>query len=218
MNPPGRRLGWPVLVGLGLAAASLLLAFLLAQLKLRANQGQPMPVLGQVADFALTNQLGQEVTLATLRGHPWVADVIFTRCAGPCLKMSRQMMELQQALPASSQARLVTLTTDPEYDTPQILKIYSQRFQADTNRWMFLTGPKPAVQAVIRDSLKLTAVEKGPQDRDTPVDLFIHSTIFVLVDKKGQVRGIYETTGEGVDQSQVQPQLLAGLRRLERER
>jgi cytochrome oxidase Cu insertion factor (SCO1/SenC/PrrC family) len=50
------------------------------------------------------------------------------------------------------------------------------------------------------------------------VDLFIHSTIFVLVDKKGQLRGIYETTGEGVEPSQVQQQLLAGLRRLERER
>jgi cytochrome oxidase Cu insertion factor (SCO1/SenC/PrrC family) len=206
-----------VFVGFGLAAAALLLAFLLAQLKLRATQ-QSMPVLGQIADFTLTNQLGQEVTLGSLRGHPWVADVIFTRCAGPCLKMSKQMMELQRALPANSQARLVTLTTDPEYDTPQILKIYSERFQADTNRWMFLTGPKPAVQSVIRDSLKLTAVEKGPTERDTPVDLFIHSTIFVLVDKKGQLRGIYETTGEGVDPSQVQQQLLAGLRRLERER
>jgi protein SCO1/2 len=207
-----------VFVGLGLACAALLLAFLLAQLKLRANQGQPMPVIGQVGDFTLTNQLGQEVTLGSLRGHPWVADVIFTRCAGPCLKMSKQMMELQRALPANSQARLVTLTTDPEYDTPQILKIYSERFQADTNRWMFLTGPKPVVQAVIRDSLKLTAVEKAPKERDTPVDLFIHSTIFVLADKKGQLRGIYETTGEGVDASQVQQQLLAGLRRLERER
>src|SRR5262245_56362115 len=122
MNPPGRRLGWPVLVGLGLAATCLLLAFLLAQLKLRATQTQPMPVLGQIADFTLTNQLGQEVTLGSLRGHPWVADVIFTRCAGPCLKMSKQMMELQRALPANSQARLVTITTDPEYDTPQILK------------------------------------------------------------------------------------------------
>ena len=207
-----------MLVGLGLAAAALLLAFLLAQLKLRATQMQPMPVLGQIADFTLTNQLGHPVTLGSLRGHPWVVDVIFTRCAGPCLKMSKQMMELQRALPPNSQARLVTLTTDPEYDTPSILKIYSKRFQADTNRWMFLTGPKPAIQAVIRDSLKLTAVEKGPKERDTPVDLFIHSTIFVLADKKGQLRGIYETTGEGVDPSQVQQQLLAGLRRLERER
>jgi protein SCO1/2 len=207
-----------VFVGLGLAAAALLLAFLLAQLRLRANQAQPMPVLGQVEDFTLTNELGQEVTLGSLRGHPWVADVIFTRCAGPCLKMSRQMMELQGALPANSPARLVTLTTDPDYDTPPILKIYSERFQADTNRWIFLTGPKSAVQAVIRDSLKLAAVEKEPKDRDTPQDLFIHSTIFVLIDKKGQLRGIYETTGEGVDPAQVQTQLLAGLKRLERER
>ena len=98
--------------------------------------------MAPIADFTLTNQNGSAVSLADLRGQVWVADIIFTRCPGPCLKMTRQMKELQEALPPASQAKLVTLTTDADFDTPPVLKAYAERFGADTNRWMFLTGPK----------------------------------------------------------------------------
>ena len=91
MNPRFRRIQWSLWAGLTLVAAILFLAFLLAQLRLRAFLGKPLPFYGSVADFTLTNQLGQAVTLADLRGQVWVTDIIFTRCAGPCLKMSRQM-------------------------------------------------------------------------------------------------------------------------------
>jgi protein SCO1/2 len=197
--------------------AVILLAVLLAELKLSMASGKPLPVLGTVADFTLTNQNGQAVSLATLRGRVWVADVIFTRCPGPCLKMSRQMKELQQALPANSQARLVTLTTDPAFDTPNVLKAYANRFDADTGRWMFLTGPKSELANVTGASLKLTALEKPSADRESPQDLFIHSTIFVIVDKRAQLRGVFETTGEGIDPAQVKEQIVAAVRRLERE-
>src|SRR5208283_2534015 len=100
------------------------------------------------------------VTLATLRGHVWVADIIFTRCGGPCPRMTRQMKDLQEALPANSQARLVTLTTDADFDTPAVLKAYGERFGADFNRWLFLTGTKPGIANLAIDSLKLTAIEK----------------------------------------------------------
>src|SRR2546421_6458378 len=142
MNPPARRFVGVLWIVWTLIFAAIFLAFLLANFKLRTFLGKPLPVLGQISDFTLTNQLGQAVTLADLRGHVWVADIIFTRCAGPCLKMSRQMKELEEALPAASQARLVTLTTDPDYDTPAILRTYAARFTPDTNRWIFLTGTK----------------------------------------------------------------------------
>src|SRR5690242_18320231 len=135
--PRTERLVW---IGLALTIALLLLASLLAMLKLRAGFGKPLPVYAQIADFALTNQNGRTVSLADLRGHIWVADIIFTRCAGPCLKMSRQMKDLQEALPATSQVRLVSLTTDPTYDSPKVLKTYAGRFGADPSRWMLLTG------------------------------------------------------------------------------
>ena len=60
-------------------------------------------------------------------------------------------------------------------------------------------------------------LEKRPEERTSPEDLFIHSTIFVLVDKRAQLRGVYETDGEGVDWSKVKPELLAAIEQLERE-
>ncbi len=212
--PRSERFVW---VGLGLTTALLLLGCWLGLLKLQARVGRPLPVYGRVADFALTNQNNQPVSLANLQGHVWVGDIIFTRCPGPCLKMTRQMKDLQQLLPQNSQTKLVTLTTDPGFDTPAVLKTYAERFGADLHRWTFLTGAKKEIAALAVDSLKLTAIEKKPEDRQSPEDLFIHSTIFVLVDKRGQLRGVFDTTGEGIDPAQVRSQLLAGIRRLERE-
>src|SRR2546421_8587380 len=142
MNEPGRKIQWLAWGGLTLVIATILLAFLVAQLKTRPVGSQPLPVYGQVADFTLTNQNGRAISLADLRGHPWVADIIFTRCPAPCIKMTRQMKQLQDALPPGSQARLISLTTDPPYDTPPILKAFADRFGADPNRWLFLTGAK----------------------------------------------------------------------------
>jgi protein SCO1/2 len=203
--------------GLFVTLALILLAILLAELKLQVPTGKPLPILGPVADFTLTNQNGQPVSLNDLRGHVWVADVIFTRCPGPCLKMSREMKELQQAIPTGSQARFVTLTTDPEYDTPYILKTYAGRFDANTGHWIFLTGAKREIANLTGTSLKLTALEKPSGERESPQDLFIHSTIFVIVDKHAQLRGVFETMGEGIDPAQVKLEIAAAIRRLERE-
>jgi cytochrome oxidase Cu insertion factor (SCO1/SenC/PrrC family) len=214
MHPRTRRFGWLVWGGLVLLAATLVLAFLLAQLK---TLGRPLPVIGRVADFAVTNQLGRPVSLADLRGQVWVADIIFTRCSGPCVAMTRRMKDLQQALPPASKARLVTLTTDPDFDTPTILKTYSERFNADPNRWWFVTGTKAQIARLAIDSLKLTVIEKKAEERENPQDLFIHSTIFVVVDKHGQLRGVFESVGDGIDEQKVKTEVLAAVRRLERE-
>lgn len=217
MNPSTRRLDWLVWTGLVLVLGTILLVLLLGQLKARMLLGQPLPSYGHVAEFSLTNQLGQAVTPADLRGQVWVSDLIFTRCAGPCLKMSRQMKELQDALPSQSRARLISLTTDPAFDTPSVLKTYGQRFGADPQRWWFLTGSQNQLTNLAIGSLKLTALEKKPEERTTPVDLFIHSTIFVVVDKHAELRGIFETSGDSVDPKKTKDQVLAAVNRLERE-
>src|SRR4051812_4643173 len=180
--------------------------------------GKPLPVYGEIADFNLTNQLGEPISLSNLRGHVWVADIIFTRCPGPCRKMTRQMKELEKALPAGGNFRLVTLTTDPDYDTPPILKKYAEDYGADLNRWMFLTGTKAEIGKLAIDSLKLAALEKKPEERESANDLFIHATIFVLVDRKAQLRGVFETTGEGVDPQQMKARILESVSQLEREK
>ena len=135
---------------------------LVEHLQSQAARGRPLPVIGPIGDFTLTNQNGGAVSLADLRGKVWVADIIFTRCPGPCLRMTRQMKELQDALPPGSQTKLVTLTTDADFDTPPVLKLYAERFGADTNRWMFLTGAKQEIAKLAIDSLKLLAHPLAP--------------------------------------------------------
>jgi len=202
------------------AAAAMLVIAAGFWLTASRNPGPPapeLPIISGVAAFSLTNQDGAVVTLETLKGHVWLADVFFTRCAGPCPKLGRRMRDLQQSLPTDSGARLVSLTTDPAYDTPPVLKSYAAKFSADPGRWQFLTGPKAQVAALARESLKFTALEKAPAERDAPADLFIHSTIFALVDKEARLRAFYETEGDDIDPVRLRTRILADIHRLERE-
>ncbi|HEX7860482.1 MAG TPA: SCO family protein [Verrucomicrobiae bacterium] len=177
--------------------AIVLLAVVVVFLNASAKRSS-LPKYGEVKDFTLTNQLGQTVTLADLKGKVWVADVIFTSCAGPCPKMTDQMAQLQNAFPADAPLRFVSITTHPQNDTPSELKAYSEKFSADPSRWHFLTGTmRELLQNLAIGSLKLTAVEKEKELQQDPNDLFIHSTMFVLVDKRGQVRGFYESLEPG---------------------
>ena len=217
MNPAARRFPWTVGVGLLLLILALSLAFLLAKARSEAEQHQSLPVIAPIADFTLTNQNSTGVTLADLRGRVWIADIIFTRCPGPCLRMTRQMKELQDALAKDTQTKLVSLTTDADHDTPEILKTYAEHNGADSNRWMFLTGEKKQINNLAVDSLKLSAVEKKPEERTTPEDLWVHSTIFVIVDKHAQLRGVYQTGGEDVNWPAEKAKVLAAVKQLERE-
>jgi len=109
--------------------------------------------------------------------------------------MTRHFAELQAALPANEPVKLVSLTSDPEYDTPKVLKKYAERFGADSNRWWFLTGDKPQIHRLAVNDFKFVVVEKKPEERDIPDDLFLHSTWFVLVDRQGRVRGWTDSEG-----------------------
>ena len=161
------------------------------------DSSQPNPngrlPLFQVADFALTNQSGHPFGAADLRGHIWIAEIIFTRCGGPCPRMTQRMAELQAAIPAHQPVRFVTLTTDPEFDTPPVLERYARRYNADPARWHFLTGSKAQMADAIVRGLKLTAQGQEPAKMQTPNDLFIHSTLLLVVDKQGRARAVIET-------------------------
>ena len=188
---------------IGATIAAIAVAFIL----LRVRPGQPsdgvqgpgtIPTadllpLFPIADFTLTNQSGRPFGLADLRGHVWIAEVIFTRCGGPCPRMTQRMAELQAAIPADKPVRFVTLTTDPEFDTPTVLNSHSRRYKADPVRWQFLTGSKAQMAETIVRGLKLTAQGQEPAKMQNPIDLFIHSTILVIVDKQGRARAVVET-------------------------
>ncbi|MEI9962329.1 MAG: SCO family protein [Limisphaerales bacterium] len=193
------------------------LGYLIGFVEMERVPKNKFPIIGQIAAFTLTNQDGKITTLADLTNHVWVADIIFTRCAGPCPIMTGHMKSLQDALPHSSAAKLVTLTTDPDFDTPPVMNKYGQRFDADFNRWTFLTGTKKEIAALGSGSLKLSSVPVKLDEQKDPVDLFIHGTYFVVVDKRAQLRGVFETVGDGVEWTNVQTRIIETVHQLESE-
>ena len=219
MNESSQRPPRTIWVGFGFVSGLLGLALLISLLQInRSRHLLQLPVLGPVADITLTNQDGQLATLADFTNQVWVADIVFTRCAGPCPRMTGQMRSLQNLLPEESRAKLVTLTTDPEFDSPAVLKKYGERFGADSNRWTFLTGTKGELAALAAGSLKLGSMPVKAADRLNDVDLFIHTTMFVVVDKHARLRGDFETGGDGVDwTNSVEPRILKAIRQLENE-
>lgn len=193
------------------------LAILISALSAARTQKISLPVLNSVADFTLTNQDGKISTLADFTNHVWLADIVFTRCAGPCPRMTAQMKSLTEKIP-DADLRFVTLTTDPEFDTPSQLKKYGEHFNADFSRWTFLTGDKMQIGLLAANSLKLSAQPVKAEDQKDAADFFIHTTIFVIVDKHAQLRGFFETGGDGVDwTNDVQPKILATVKQLESE-
>lgn len=172
---------------------------------------QRLAIYSQLSEFVLTNQNRQPVTLAALRGQIWVADIIYTRCPSQCIKMTYQMGQLQAAFPGDSGVKLVSITTDPAYDTPGILKNYGLRNGARDN-WLFLTGDKGTICSLVVEGMKLAIEEKTPGAKEDPSDFFVHSSKFVLIDKLGRVRGYYSG-----DTSAAQPQLVADIKFLAKE-
>src|ERR1039458_4926548 len=108
-------------LGLILFLALICFAWLASLHQLQRHRLPLLPVISHVADFSLTNQDGVLTTLKDLTNHVWVADIVFTRCGGPCPRMTAQMRSVQQLLPKNSRVQLVTLTTDPDFDTPAVM-------------------------------------------------------------------------------------------------
>ncbi|MBI3602578.1 MAG: SCO family protein [Candidatus Omnitrophica bacterium] len=161
-----------------LAAAVLLLMFYLRQ---------PSPALGvygQVGDFHLINSNSQTASLKDLQGKVWVADFFFTTCGNLCPMMNAHMSRLHELFKPYQDVRLVSFSVNPENDTPQALKAYAEKFHADTRRWIFLTGSREDITKVAVGSFKLGDIRE-------PI---FHSSYFILVDRKGQIRGYYDST------------------------
>ncbi len=148
------------------------------------------PVLREeiVPDFALTERSGRTVTRADVLGKIWLAGFVFTRCTGPCPELSLRMRSIQQALKDfPPDVKLVTFTLDPTNDTPPVLREYADRFHADPERWWFLTGADEAgMHRLIREGFLQTVIPANATEALT------HSTYFVLLDRQGRVRGVYD--------------------------
>ena len=185
---------------LGIVVVGISVLFVKTRLDQAILLSEKMPIYSRVPDFVLTNQLGTAVSAGDLSGQVWIACIVFTRCPGPCPKMAEKMADLQKLWPAETPIRFVTLTTDPVYDTVPVMKRFAERFHAEAGRWHFLTGPKSEIVRVAVDGLKLTTMDKEANERVSEADMFIHSTVFMLVDQKGRVRGSVESLEPGFEE------------------
>jgi protein SCO1/2 len=160
----------------------------LRNVEVMALRERNISAYGSVPGFQLTNQNGQPFGSAQLAGKIWIADFIYTTCPGPCPMISSRMSELQKPL-EKTDVHLVSFSVDPDKDTPEVLRGYAAKLQAEPGRWDFLTGAKSAVFKLSHDGFKL-AVSDGSDAQGIPV----HSTRMVLIDRHAQIRGYYDAT------------------------
>lgn len=142
----------------------------------------PLPVLGQVSYFELTDVDEKTVTLNDLKGKTWVANFIFTSCQGPCPILTKKVSQLQKEYHDRQNVEFVTVTVDPKRDSPAKMKEYGERFGANFDQWYFLTGPYDNIKALMFDQMKLGVSE----------NIMTHTERMVLLDGEGQIRGYYQ--------------------------
>jgi len=188
---PAPRLGGPLLAVLAVG----LLASLGAAVAVRTLSRAPEPPrFSRLPEFRLVDGSGRPLALADLRGRPWVADFIFTRCGGTCPVMTARMARLRRDLPAD--IAFVSFTVDPAHDTPEVLTRYAAGFGADAS-WRFVTGAQKDLYDLSVGGFKLAAMEVPPGEQAAGGDgPFLHSSKFVLVDGEGVIRGYYDSTDE----------------------
>jgi protein SCO1 len=157
----------------------------------RLHEGDAMP------DFELRDQDGKPITLRTFQGHPFILTFIFTRCPLPnfCPRMSSNFAELQKMIRDSAgpvaEARLLSISFDPEHDTPEVLRQYAEHERADFSIWTFASGTPAAIQRLTKAFSVLVQLEQGT---------ISHSLTTALIDRDGQITKIWRgnawTSGE----------------------
>jgi protein SCO1/2 len=169
-----------------LTAIVVVLALLASPALVQAKDAaEPLPTIGPAPEFALISQDGVEVTLGSLRGKVLAVSFIYTWCPDICPMLTDKMARVGDALGADFGTRVafVSITFDPERDTPEVLKDYAEAFEADPASWSFLTGEVEAVREVAL-GFGVVALPAA----DGAVD---HNTLTTLVDRHGNIRVQY---------------------------
>ena len=166
---------------------------------LKREQGEPgqrvlegLERFGTVPDFSLTERSGRRLSLAELKGKIWIANFIYTSCKDTCPLQSAAMARLQGDLARRENLRLVSISVDPEHDNPKTLSRYAERFHADREFWLFLTGEREAIRRLAQEGFHLSAVP-APDRVGESGPIILHSSRFVLVDGRARIRGYYDS-------------------------
>ncbi len=145
-----------------------------------------LPVLLQLRDFHLVDQDGAPVDPGRLQGRIWVLDFVFTRCPSVCPSLTRALLEVVHAWRKESRVGFLSVSVDPEFDTPEVLRRYAGLYGPRPRNWLLATGEREAVRALVMDQVKVAMGERPGPDGD-----ITHSTRFVLVDPELRVRGFF---------------------------
>ncbi len=142
-----------------------------------------LPVFAEIEELELETSRGEHISESALDDRVHVVDFIFTSCQMACPLMTARMKELHDELAGDDRVRFLSVSTDPEVDTVEVLRAYAREWGADPRRWIFARAP---VEEVVRLSEKefLLAAQ------DLPLG---HSLKFVLVDSKRRIRGYYDS-------------------------
>lgn len=176
----------PVLAGA--AVVGVLLLFI--GIRMMPDRNPPLPVIGTVPDFSLVSSDGATIQREDLLGNPWVVDLMFTSCAGVCPRMTTEMARLESAAGDIPETKFVSITVDPERDTPEVLAAYANKLEVGSERWFFLTGEREQIYELASAGLYLPTQQGDP---DQGQEAVIHSSRFVLVDSEGRIRGYYDS-------------------------
>lgn len=147
-----------------------------------------------VGGFTLTNQFGESVTEQTVKNKIYVADFFFATCQSICPQMSKNMVDVQKAFEQDDDFLILSHTVNPLHDTVDVLNKYGISYNAKKGKWHFLTGNKKDIYQLAQHDYLVNALED-----DGSAEGFIHSEFFLLIDKQGRIRGVYD----GTDKIQV---------------
>ena len=139
--------------------------------------------LQEVPAFDFINQDSQAITNDFYKGKVYVVEFFFSSCTTICPIMNRNMLQVSQEFASQENFGIASISIDPSFDTPQVLKAYASRYKATHPNWNFLTGDKDTIHKLSNEGFKLFAA----QDKDE-IDGFSHSGLFALIDQNGIVR------------------------------
>lgn len=190
---PAEKPGFPRFLW-ALIALSACLAVIGAYAAVRRARRVELPVLGAVPAFAMTDQHGAPLSTTQLQGKPFIADFFFLSCPTSCPKLTARMKVLHDRIAQKQLAvRLVSITVDPENDTPDALAKKTQELHSDDRIWTFLTGKSDDLERVVVQGFKMQYENRRKIDPEASVFTIMHGDWFVLVDAQGRIRGYYDT-------------------------
>jgi len=143
----------------------------------------------KIAPFAFTNQNGKKITQEDYKGKIYVADFFFTTCQSICPKMSKNMAWLQEQIKSMPNVMLLSHSVTPDIDTVPVLKAYAEEQGAIDGKWNLVTGDKKDIYYIARKSYLAVKTTTSSELYD-----MVHTENFILVDKKGRIRGFYDGT------------------------